>query len=410
MRIAFLLRKFPVISETFIINQIVGLIKQGHEVDIYAIYRGTDVNHQLYQDYHLVKHTTYAPDVPLNPGKRVLKVFLLLLKYIKHSQKLLRGLDFFHFKRQAFSLYLIYLGIIFLKKPKVYDIIQCHFGLVGLLGCDLRSLGFLDGKLVTSFHGMDLNTYPRKHGLDVYERLFQKGNLFTANSQFSVNKLRTLGCPQRLIRKVPMGVNVSKFTYCAPDMKDNDRINVISVGRLVECKGLQYGIQAIASLKSRYPNLYYQIIGDGPLFNQLQMLIYDLEADEYIHLLGKQPQEVVQKNYQESHFLLFPSVVDDEGAEEGQGLVIQEAQASGLPVIATNIGGIVDGLIDGVTGFLVPPGNHQALAERLSYLCDNPKIWKQFAYQGRTFVEENFNLETLNKYLESQYQEICGYD
>ena len=329
MRIAFLLRKFPVISETFVINQIVGLIKQGHEVDIYAIYRGLDINHQLYQDYQLLKCTTYAPDVPLNPGKRILKLPLILLRHINHAPQLLRGLNFFRFKRQAFSLYLVYLGIILLKKTKTYDIIQCHFGLVGLLGCDLRSLGFLEGKLVTSFHGMDLNTYPRKHGLNVYKRLFEQGDLFTANSQFSVDKLQGLGCPKRLIRKVPMGVNISQFTYRKPDFKDNVRLNVISVGRLVECKGLEYGIQAIASLKPQYPKLHYQIIGDGPLFEKLQALIRYLEAGDYILLLGKQSHEMVQKYYQEAHVLLFPSVVDGEGAEEGQGLVVQEAfQAS----------------------------------------------------------------------------------
>ncbi|MBT9311366.1 glycosyltransferase [Leptothoe kymatousa] len=409
MRIAFLLRKFPVLSETFIINQIVGLISRGHEVDIYAIYKGHNIKHKLYQDYHLETRTTYAPNVPISPIKRALKIVWIFSKYIKHLPILLRCLNFFQFKRQAFSLYLVYLGIIFLERPKKYDVIHCHFGLVGLIGCDLKSLGFLDGKLVTSFHGMDLNTYPQKHGLDVYQRLFNQGDLFTTNSNFSVTRLISLGCPQRKICKIPMGVDISRFSYHSFEHKDKDRINLISVGRLVECKGLKYSIQAVASLKSKYPKLNYKIIGDGPLLKPLQILIDRLGAEEYIQLLGSHTQERVQKYYQEAHFLLFPSIVDKEGAEEGQGLVVQEAQASGLPVIATDIGGISDGLIDRVTGFLVPPASPQAIAVRLKYLCDNPALWQDFSHNGRAFVAENFNLDILNKNLESRYQEICGY-
>lgn len=410
MRIAFLLRKFPAISETFVLNQVISLIDRGHDVDIYAIYQGEGTNHQAYQTYRLFEHTVYAPNVSFSPVKRVFALFPLLFNNFRYWSKLLPGLNIFRFKRQARSLYLVYLGAIFAQNPKHYDIIHCHFGLMGLIGCDLRQLNFLSGKLVTSFHGMDLNTYPRQHGLGVYQRLFCQGELFTTNSQFSATKLQALGCPSERIAMLPMGVDISKFAYCAPSLKNQYNIvNILSVGRLVECKGLEYGIRAIATLKVKYPHLHYRIIGEGPLYEELQSLILALRAGDYIQLLGSQSQDSVQAYYRESHILVFPSVVDSMGAEEGQGLVLQEAQASGLPVIATNIGGISDGVIDGVSGFLVEPRSSDALAERLMDLLEHPNRWDQMACKGREFIEQNYDSNVLTTRLENLYSKIYGH-
>lgn len=410
MKIAFLLRKFPVVSETFILDQITNLIDQGHQVDIYAIYEGEGITHRAYRDYHLHHRTLYPPQVPSNPTRRIVKLIFLLLRNIKYWSALLPTLNVFKYGRQAQSLYLTYLGLFLLNKPHRYDIIHCHFGLMGLIGCDLRTLGFLKGKIVTSFHGMDVNTYPKQHGIGIYRRLFQQGDLFTANSRFTIDKLCVLGCPVERIVKLPVGVNLADFEARESTIKDRQNLKIISVGRLVECKGFEYGIKAVASIKSSYPHLSYSLVGDGPLYPQLQSLIQSLNAASYIKLLGAQTQDLVREMYCESDIFMLPSIVGHDGAEEAQGLVLQEAQAAGLPVLSTLIGGIPDGVMDGESGYLVPQRDSEALANRLNHLLEHPKQRENMGRKGRKFVKEHYNQGALTQKLETLYASLLNND
>ena len=109
--------------------------------------------------------------------------------------------------------------------------------------------------------------------------------------------------------------------------------------------------------------------------------------------------------YRESDLFVLPSIRAADGSEEAQGLVLQEAQAMGLPVVTTNIGGIPEGIDDGGSGYLVPPDHAAALADRLTEFAADPERRRRFGVRGRELVEERFDIERLNDQLVDCYAE-----
>ena len=151
MKIALIIDAFPTLSETFILNQITGLIDMGQDVEIYAqFYPNEKKVHSDIEKYHLMDKVHYF-DMPHNKIKRVSKaIFLIITNFYKSPLKILKSLNVFIYGKVALSLKLLYLLIPFLDKN--FDILYCHFGTNGILGTYLKEMG-VDGKLVTTFHG-----------------------------------------------------------------------------------------------------------------------------------------------------------------------------------------------------------------------------------------------------------------
>jgi colanic acid/amylovoran biosynthesis glycosyltransferase len=411
MRIAFIVGKFPTVSETFILNQIAGLIERGHEVDIYADVPGdTNKIHADVEKYHLLQRTYYA-STPGNRVLRILKGFGLVLGHgYKDPAVLMRSLNFSKYNYtkycdQGTVLRLLYSAIPLLQKP-AYDIIHCHFGPYGLRGVLLREIGAIQGKIVTTFHGFDVGMYPRQTHPGIYQKLFQLGDLYTANTQFTANQAIALGCPEDKIIKLPMGLDVSKYAFRSLSLNNGEPVKIITVARLVEKKGIEYAIKAVAKVAKNYPHLEYRIVGDGELRQSLESLIAEINLSEKVKILGWKTQEEVRQLYADSHIFILSSVTSAAGDREGQGLVLQEAQARGLPVLSTLHNGIPDGVLDGESGFLVPERDVDALAAKLSYLVEHPQVWAKMGQAGRTFVEKNYDINNLNNQLVEIYQKI----
>ena len=236
MRIAFIVRSFPKISETFILNQIVGLIERGYKVHIYSIYPGEkDIVHLEYKQYKLFEKTYYLPQVPENPSLRIIKAIYSLITNYGYISRSIKSLNIFKYGRAATLLYLFYFSSL-IKERRDYDIIHCHFGICGLVGVALRDLGLLTGKIITSFHGMDVNIYPRLYGKNVYSQLFNQGDLYTVNSNYTSKKLVGLGCPKHKITKLCVGVNISQYSFREKFLSSGENIKILTVARLVEKK------------------------------------------------------------------------------------------------------------------------------------------------------------------------------
>jgi colanic acid/amylovoran biosynthesis glycosyltransferase len=176
----------------------------------------------------------------------------------------------------------------------------------------------------------------------------------------------------------------------------------------VEKKGIEYAIKAIAKIAEDYPNIIYRIVGDGSLRESLEALVLDLKISDNVKLLGWMTQEQVRQLYDDSHIFILPSVTAADGDREGQALVLQEAQAMGLPILSTLHNGIPEGVLDGKSGFLVPERDVDALAEKLRYLVTNPEVWAKMGRQGRAYVEERYNIEQLNEQLVEIYQKLMN--
>ncbi|MFH1883910.1 MAG: glycosyltransferase, partial [Planctomycetota bacterium] len=289
-----------------------------------------------------------------------------------------------------------------------YDIIHCHFGPNGLRGVRLRELGAIKGKIIATFHGYDVNILPRLYGNSYYEKLFQEVDLCTINSDFIGQRIKSLGADAEKLVKLPVGVKTRKLAFTKRQPESDGEIVILSVGRLVEVKGIEYSIRAISQIVPKFPNIQYQIVGDGPLREQLRDLSEQLGISEHVKLLGARTTEQVANLYNNAHIFILSGIVGQDGAEEGQGLVLLEAQAAELPVIASRVGGIPESVVDGKSGFLVPERDVDALSEKLIYLIEHPEIWPEMGRAGRAYVEANYDINKLNDRLVEIYQELLA--
>ncbi|WP_460208307.1 glycosyltransferase [Scytonema sp. NUACC21] len=408
MKIAFIVGEFPVLSETFILNQIVGLISRGHEVVIYG-HRPDEISkvHPDVEKYEVLKRTRYVPLIPTNYLWRSLKgLGLILMNFHKSPVVLLRSLNFFKYGKRAASLRLLY-SVIPLLKPEQYDIIHGQFGMHGIEGQIFRDLGAITGKLITSFRGYDISYYVQECGEHIYDELFTKGDFFLSNCEFFRQRAITLGCDRNKILVLRSGIDCSRFQFKVRHPQPNHKIRVVTVGRLVEKKGIEYGIRAIANLANIYPNVEYDIIGDGYLKEELHLLIKKLRITDKVNLLGWKNQKEIIEILDNSHLFIAPSVTAENGNQDAPVNTLKEAMAMGLPVIGTLHGGIPELVQDGVSGFLVPERNENAIAEKLIYLINRPEVWEEMGRAGRSYVEEHYDINKLNDKLVKIYQKVA---
>ncbi|MBD2340538.1 glycosyltransferase [Calothrix sp. FACHB-156] len=410
MKIAFIVNNFPVLSQTFILNQITGLIGNGHEVDIYAAPSHEVKIHSDIKKFNLMQHTYYFTTPSKNHVITLLRSLRLTLinslQYPILIYWLLNGNKYT--KNLSLPAWLIpYIVIPFLSK-KPYDIIYCHFGPNGLTGALLKKLGLTQGKIVTSFHGYDITKYLEKSTINSYENLFEVGDLFLPISETWKNKLIDLGCDEKKIIVHRMGVDCDKFSFTPRYPSRDGKIRIVTIARLVEKKGVEYGIRAIAKLANDNQRIEYNIIGDGPLSTRLEETIKQLGVENTVKLLGWKEQNEVVEILNKSHILLAPSVTSKDGDQEGIPVVLMEAMAMGLPVVSTQHSGIPELVQDAVTGFLAPERDIDALADRLSYLIEHPELWLEMGQAGRRHIEEYYNIHKLNQQLVNICQKLLN--
>jgi colanic acid/amylovoran biosynthesis glycosyltransferase len=393
------------------LNQITGLIDRGHEVDIYADRPGDTVKiHSNVVKYSLLEGTSYLGK-PNNRLWRSLKaLILLLMNFWRSPIILLRSLNIFKYGKISTSLTLFYAVVHLLNKRPAYDIIHCHFAPNGVKALILREIGVIQGSIITTFHGYDVNEKSLTYNTKLYEQLFTKGDLYTTNTTFTGNKAIKLGCPLDKLVKLPVGLDLSQYTFQKRLFRTNESIKILTVARLVEKKGIEYSIRAVANILKDYPNLEYQIVGDGPLRESLEKLTAELGITNKVKFLGWQTQDEICQLYTDSHIFVLSSITASNGDQEGQGLVLQEAQAMGLPVLSTLHNGIPDGVLDGKSGFLIPEQDVNALTEKLRYLVEHPESWANMGLAGRVFVEEHYDINKLNDRLVEIYKNISHPD
>ncbi len=175
--------------------------------------------------------------------------------------------------------------------------------------------------------------------------------------------------------------------------------NVIgTVGRLSEEKGTKYLIRAMGLLRERIPELRLVVVGAGPQKAELEALVVALDLKSRVEFVGWQHD--IQSYLDSWDLFILPSL------QEGFGVAAVEAMSSGLPVIASRVGGLEEVIIDGKTGWLVEPGNPEALARQIQLVLYNQCERHQVAEAGRQFAMEHFSTETMVRKIRAIY-ELC---
>lgn len=400
-RVAVVTETFPKLSETFVVNHIRGLLDAGVEVDIYAFYRQSkdEPLHPVVVEYDLVKRTRYKPFEPLPKGLRLWAALRLILKcFGDFSIPILKSLNFFRYGKEALRLHRLFESATFFNRFK-YDVVHCHFGTTAEKLALFQQWGLMNGPLVTSFHGYELDDRQVVRP-NMYDHLKDRGKLFIANSGYTRQRLLDFGFGEQRIRVIPVSLDTVFFQRRA--LASDKPFQVLTVGRLVEFKGIEYSLRALAFLCHRDGiNFLYSIVGTGPLEAELQSIAATLGIQSQVRFLGGRTQVEIRALMEQSHVFLLTGVRASDGRVENQGLVIQEAQAMELPVVVSNIGGAPEGLVDGETGMLVPEFDIEAIAKCVRVLYDDPDMRKRMGRAGKIFVEGRYGIhETTNRILE----------
>ena len=182
---------------------------------------------------------------------------------------------------------------------------------------------------------------------------------------------------------VHCGVDPTLFERCTHEGQGK---RLLFVGRLAAVKGLPVLFEAIAQLRQDRPNIILTIAGDGPDREKLLQQAKELGIEENIRILGYQSQSQVRQLLTQTDVFVMSSFA------EGVPVVLMEAMAAGLPVVATRVAGIPELVEDGVSGFLVPPGEATELAERIAALLDDEDLRTRFGKAGRAEVQAEFNI------------------
>lgn len=407
MRIAVITTSFPSLSETFILDQVTGLLDLGYDVRILA-WRdpGDSVLHPGVAQYELSSRTRYIPRVPQGKFVRLMKAAQLIIANLHRSPgPLLRFVGMFLRRKRGLSLAHLYF-LLYLTEAD-FDVILCQYGPNGLIGAFLKQVG-AKSKVCTVFHGFDVSRYPLTHGRDVYDELFNAGDLFMPVSEYWKSELTGMGCPPERTIVHRMGIDLKKFTYCPRSRRPGVPVRLLTVGRLVEKKGHRYAIEAVARLIAAGYDVEYAVAGDGPLKEDLQRLAEERQIQSRVRFLGAVDQHRALELYREADIFVLPSVRAEDGDMEGVPVVLMEAMASGVPVVSTRHSGIPELVIDGESGLLADERDADGLSQRLSGLVNDPANCIEISLRARQRIEDEFNLNRLNCELATRLVELAG--
>lgn len=404
MRVAFIMGFFPALSTTFIQNQLTSLIDAGHEVHVFAFRRPDEQKiHPIIAEYHLLERTSYF-NIPANRFARILKaVFLGIRNFHRAPRLLLKTLNIPKYGMNALNLNLFYFALPFIGKR--FDILHAHFGPNGVVGWWLKELG-IEGKLITTFYGADLSSTVRENGVAYYQPLFSRADLLLPICRYFQEKLIGWGCEKERVRVHPVGIDTTKYKPSGLPKGPGKRFRILTVARLVEKKGIEYGLRAVAEASRKHGQIDYTIAGFGPDAGRLRELAEELGITQRVSFVGAVTQDEEVRLLQQHDLFLLPSVTAADGEEEGTPTVLLEAQASGLPVVATRHSGIPEIVREGETGFLVAERDTDALAERIACLIQNPTISEAMGRRGRVYIEKSFDIRMLNARLAGIYEDL----
>jgi len=256
--------------------------------------------------------------------------------------------------------------------------------------------------LITTLHlgkpegsGKILNTLIRAYESTIGNFIVRQSDHIVAVSNAVAEHARRMCGDITPLTVIPNGVDISVFF---PGLnQSNIGQTVLFVARLVSNKDPETLIRAVPLVLTRHPQVQFVLVGDGPLRVRLQEQVNRLGIGHAVQFLGLRHD--VPELMRQATLFVRPSTL------EGMPLTILEAMASKLPVLATPVGGTPELLRDGVNGYLIPVGNHVALANSIVRLLDDPLLAEKMGQRGRELVEASYTWDAVAEQTESVYVE-----
>lgn len=211
-------------------------------------------------------------------------------------------------------------------------------------------------------------------------------------SEFNRRYLQSLGIPPAQLAVVRCGVSFAPRS--GPDRQPGAVFQIASLGRMVEKKGFDVLIRAVALLRQRGLQVELSLAGDGPLLSNMKLLAKDLCGLEGIFFIGSLPHHKVADWMQQHDAFVLACKQDSQGDMDGIPVVLMEAMSQGVPVVSTKLSGIPELVLHGKTGLLAEPGNAEDLALQLEALWQSAELREHLATQAQAFVAQEFGQAT----------------
>jgi glycosyltransferase involved in cell wall biosynthesis len=383
---------FPVISETFIMKEILELKKRHRELQIviFALHR-----HDYYpfnslihsESKDLIQDTQYLD--PFNLGlSRLHKAWLHFLSFLRYPIRYFKTL-FFAYRKGGETLFVFKSLPIYLRKMKRQEIdhIHAHFALTA---CEFSMLISMITGITFSFstHAHDIYSQEAR---DLRDHIREAKFIITCtayNRNHLVKKYGSLG--QKKIYLNYHGVETNQFK--PNGRKSGDKVSILSIGRLVDQKGFPYLIEAISLLRDSV-NIAFSLtlVGDGPQREKLKQLVKNYGLAHMITFRGALTLGEIKKEYDRAHIFVLPSRITYDGYRDGIPNVLLEAMSMELPVVSTKVSGIPEVICDGIDGILLTPDNRKALEVVLRKLCEDSELRQRLGKNARKKMISEFN-------------------
>lgn len=388
LKVAYLLDVFPTLSETFILNEIIELKRQGVDISVFSLRRPNGgVIHKEAEG--LARETCYIRDL-VNSGKfrRVCTHFYAHLYFLVKSP--LRYLKAFWFAYMR--------GAWVFKSAAYYALVLRELG-IGHIHAHFAASASEYAMVISMISGIPYSFTPHAYDIFINPRLVREkvdlAEFVISKTEYNKRflKERYPGIKGDKIHVIHYGIDLERFNPKECDVGGRFPFTILSVARLVEKKGHRYLLEACGILAKRgISDFICKIIGDGPLRKDLEELALSLGLSENVRFMGALPSDRVLLILKRSHLFVLPCVVAKNGDMDGMPNALIEAMALGKPVVSTRVSGIPELIKDG-SGILVPPGDSEALALALERIYSmTPKERTEMGQRGYGIVEKGFNI------------------
>ena len=378
---AYLFERFPSFGQTFCYREVAELDRQGVASPIFSIRNPKDEPPQEW-DPRIIERVHYVPE-----EKELLNDVRSASKKRKLTPEIVAALDHWGRRTDFLRLYqAVYVGLR-LQELGVRHV-HAHFA-----GMAARTAFWIHRFFPMTFsftaHANDI--FAPRHFEIGLDKLVDAARVIVTETDYAAQFLRER-FPQRAnsVHRIYNGLDLAEFERA--DFSSTPPL-IIAVGRLIAKKGFAELIRACALLAERGKLFRCEIIGEGPLENELRAQIAQLNLQNRFVLSGAKPQREVRQHLAAASVFVLPSVLDPEGGMDNLPTVIMEAMATGLPVISTNIAGIPEMVVQNETGFLVQPADPIALAKAIEDVIDDRLLAQRLGEAGHQRAQELFSIE-----------------
>jgi colanic acid/amylovoran biosynthesis glycosyltransferase len=262
--------------------------------------------------------------------------------------------------------------------------------------------------MVCSFYGDDAFAYPYVgNNLKGYQKLFRDADMILVLGAYMKQQLIKLGCPENKITIHHLGIDVGKIRFEKRSIATGKKIRFLIASSFLPKKGIDLALKALASLKDSY-DFSLDIIGDGPMKDELLSIIEANEMNDRVTLHGYKPYDYFINLTYSCDIFIQASKTTSSNNKEGTPMAIVDAMATGLAVVSTKHSDIPEIVIDGENGLLAEENDLESLKGCLRNIMANPDKVEQFSLKGRAWVEKEFDARKQTAKLETYYNNLIS--